>query len=275
MLTEDVEAETEEVEQEDTALPSTPAPTPVLRAKTQTMPTEAIGRLKREARERGKREAMGLLEEQAKAAGFSSLADAFQAMADSKKVAAAAPTPAAQEAKPAAAPSKNQDLRWQRELDRREKALQEAQRKLRLEEKRRKEIQRTMDQREVEQTIREQAILAGIHDVDFAVELARREARQIVDSVPADKVEEALRQFDERKFFNDLRGKRPYLFGEKVVQATTGTGIDAAAAGTPPAPTPAKVTDTAAKSDQVDARKMSRDEFTTRLQALGLNPQAV
>jgi hypothetical protein len=241
------------------------------------MPTEAIGRLKKEARERGKREAMNLLEEQAKAAGFSSLAEAFQVMAQAKNGAQTQtiPEPKPQQQATGAgnrSPGKN-DLRWQKELERREKDLQDAQRKLRLEEKRRKEIQRVMDQREVEQTIREQAILAGIQDVDFAVELARREARQIVNSVPPEKVEEALRAFDERKFFHGLRDKRPYLFGEKVVPATTGTGSDAQV--TPPAPSPAKVVDTAAKSDQVDARKMSRDEFSARLQALGLSADSL
>jgi len=279
MSTQEVGVETDEVETDegiDTEVEtetatSTPTPAPVAArsGKTQTMPTEVIGRMKREARERGKREAMNLLEEQAKAAGFSSLAEAFKTMADARKAPAAVVE--TQTATPA---SKIADQRMQRELDRREKTIQETQRKLRLEEKRRKEVQRFADQREVEQSIREQAILAGVQDVDFAVELARREARQIVNSVPPEKVEEALRAFDERKFFADLKGKRPYLFGEKIVPASTGAETDASTAA-PPAPTPGKVTDAAAKSDQVDARKLTRDEFQARLQALGLQTDRV
>lgn len=235
--------------------------------RTQTLPTEAIGRLKKEAREKGKREAMLELETQAKEAGFGSLKEAFQAVADLKK----APVPETRQAAQAPA-GKTNDPKWQKEIERREKLLQEAQRRLKMEERKRKELVRTMDQREVEQSIREQAILAGVQDVDFAVELARREARQIVNSVPPEKVEEALRQFDERKFFAGLRDKRPYLFGEKVVPATTGTAE--AVGSTTPAPSPAKVVDAAAKGDQTDARKMSREQFAEHLAKLGLNPGA-
>src|SRR6516162_5145663 len=63
----------------ETATDATEAQAPQIKSvgRNVVLPSQALGRIKNDAKERGKREAMGELEQQAKAAGFSSLAEAL------------------------------------------------------------------------------------------------------------------------------------------------------------------------------------------------------
>ena len=81
------------------------------------------------------------------------------------------------------------------------------------------------------------------------------------------KTEAELKAFDENKFFDELREKQPYLFGETVRPVTTGTG-----GKEPPAPTPGTVHKSSATNGQVDVKKMNRQEFDAHLQKMGLRP---
>lgn len=258
--------------------------TPVGGGKNVVMPTAALGRLKQEARDRGKKEAMAELDKQAKAAGFDSLQAMFattaalvrgqQPKANGKPSqpprpqAQVQPTVEEQYAAPQQQPQRTnqqhgrswkEQRRHEQQLDRERKA-RDQERKLRLmEEKRRKRVEHDREALEAEMYLREQAIMAGVKDVDYAVTLLRRS----IDG----KSEKELQSYDEQKFFSDLRERHPYLFGEVVRPVTTGTG----AGNAPTAPPPGKVTQQTATSAQVDASKMNDKDFREHLRKRGLN----
>lgn len=254
--------------------------------KNVVMPTSALGRLKQEARERGKKEAMAELEKQAKTAGFESLQAMFattaalvrgqgngQPKANGKpqRPQPQAHTQANVEVaeQPASAPQRQngqhqgrswkEQRRHEQQLERERKARDEERRFRLQEEKRRKRAEQHTEALEAEMYLREQAIMAGVKDVDYAVTLLRRSIEG--------KSEKELQTYDEQKFFTDLREKHPYLFGEVVRPVTTGTG----AGNAPTAPPPGKVTQQTANNAQVDAAKMNDKEFKDHLRKRGLN----
>jgi hypothetical protein len=262
--------------------------------KNVVMPTSALGRLKQEARERGKKEAMAELEKQAKAVGFESLQSMFATTAAlvkggqnhvSAKTNGAQkqpqrqqpPTQHHQEASEEQQPVQQQrpntngngqsngnrswkEQRRHEQLLERERKARDEERRFRLqEEKRRKRAEQHTEALEAEMYLREQAIMSGVKDVDYAVTLLRRSIEG--------KTERELQSYDEQKFFSELREKQPYLFGEISRPVTTGTG----AGNAPTAPTPGKVTQQAANSAQVDAAKMNDKEYKEHLRKRGLN----
>jgi hypothetical protein len=121
----------------------------------------------------------------------------------------------------------------------------------------RKELQRQLDAKEAEMELREAAITRGIKDSDYAIRLLTRSLEG--------KTEEELAKFDHGKFFDDLRGTHPYLFGEVVKPATTGTG-----AGAPAAPKPADAAAADAQNGRTDATKMTAEEYRAHLAKRGL-----
>lgn len=265
------------------------AGTPVGGGKNVVLPTAALGKIKRDAVERGKREAMADLERQAKAAGFESLQSMFSVTAALAKNGGSTAesngngkkkqgqqqqrtndAPRETEEEPQVrTEQRNQNggnhrswkeqQRWERQLERERKA-REDERKVRLqEERRRKTAERRAEALEAEMALREEAIKAGVKDVDYAVELLKR---NIVG-----KTEDDLKGFDEVKFFNDLREKQPYLFGEVAKPVTTGTGGKPA----PSAPTPGDVTKKTAQEGQIDANKMNPEQYKEHLRKRGLD----
>lgn len=259
--------------------------------KNVVMPTSALGRLKQEARDRGKKEAMAELERQAKTAGFDSLQAMFattaalvrgqgnaQPKANGKQQSQqnrpqVQQQPTIEEQVPVQQYRSNQQQqngqqhgrswkeqrRHEQQIERERKARDD-ERRIRLqEEKRRKRAEQHTEALEAEMYLREQAIMAGVKDVDYAVTLLRRSIEG--------KSEKELAAYDEQKFFATLRDKHPYLFGEIVRPVTTGTG----AGNAPTSPTPGKVTQQTAVNAQVDAAKMNDKEFKEHLQKRGLN----
>jgi hypothetical protein len=98
----------------------------------------------------------------------------------------------------------------------------------------------------------------GVTDVDFGTYL--------LDQYVSGKSPEELEKFDEKKWFEELRTSRPYLFGEVVRPATTGTGP-----GNPPAPRPSAALSTAATANGVDVKKMNPVQFRDYLAKKGLS----
>lgn len=249
--------------------------------KNVVLPSHAVGKLKSEARERGRREAMTELESQAKAAGFESL----QAMFSTTAALLKNQQKPQQQAKPTTQLSRNSEtqrearedrsssnrqpqggragkdqLRYERQLERERKAREE-ERRIRLsEEKRRKNLERSKEALEAEMHLREQAIMSGCKDVDYAVTLLKRSIEG--------KSESELQGFNEVEFFDSLREKSPYLFGEVVRPVTTGTG---AAAREPMAPKAGQVTKNAATGAQTDTRGMNDAQFREHLRKRGLD----
>jgi hypothetical protein len=252
--------------------------------KNIVLPRDAFNSRISAAAERGKRAAMAEADEQAKKHGFASMQDAFSTLAALKSGQANGRTngqpkppkrePAVEattqpdvdpdERRPNGGDSQRRSWKEQRKLEAQMERAQkerEAERRNRLhEERRRKDAERRAEALEAEMAIREQAIMAGVKDVGYAVHLLR----QNIEGKTADE----LKGFDEVKFFDELRGKQPYLFGERVVPVTTGTG----GKGTEPTPPkPGQTMSGQAAAGQVDAKKMNNKEFNEHMAKRGLS----
>jgi len=249
------QAETPTTQQAPAATPApaaqaAPAAT-AAESKVVMLPQSAMKELKEREREKGRKQALA---DMAKEAGFSSVEEMTKAMAKRKN--GGEPVrqtkPSNNTSRPHA-PDKND-----KELQRLSRERDELAKRMKYETERRKELQQEKEALEAEMSLREAAVQVGVKDIDVAIELLRRDTKG--------KTEEELRTFDEHKFFAGLRETRPYLFNEVLKPATTGTG-----AGNPPAPKPEEATQAGAQGSQIDARKMSREEYQNRLASLGLN----
>jgi hypothetical protein len=240
--------------------------------KNVILPQHAIGKLKEEQRQRGKREAVTELEAKFKAAGFSSIDDAIAAMAAAKaNTAKPAPAKAApvqkaaepefyadEEVQTAAQPQAQNDAAKQ--MQRLQREREKLAKQFAAEQAQRRKLQRTLEAKEAEFALRETAVSNGVKDVDYALRLIQRELEG--------KDEKALASFDETKFFGGLRQSHPYLFGELVVPATTGTGVGAA----PSAPKAGSVQAAQGAAGRMDARSMSQEEFQKLMRSRGFAP---
>lgn len=247
-----------------------PALPTIANGKNVILPQHAIGKLKQEQRERGKREAMTELEAKFKAAGFGSIDDAIAAMAAAKTASAKAPTPPPAKAKEpeielddevqavTAQPATQNDAAKQMQKLQRER--ERLAKQFAAEQAQRRKLQRQLEAKEAEFALRETAVGKGVKDVDYAIRLIQRELEG--------KDEKALAAFNEAQFFDTLRASHPYLFGEMVVPATTGTGVGAA----PAAPKATTVQEAQSAASKSDARSMKPDEFRRRMMQLGFNP---
>lgn len=238
-------------------------------------------RIKQEQRARGRREATAELDAKAKSKGFASYEHALQELDRLR-----APAPQAAPAAPATvAPTPQQTPTTEEEPEmpkpqtpvNDKNATRDAAERLRLQEERAKErkqwraserknreLQQQLDARDAEMHLREELYRSGVTDTDYALRLLTRELEG--------KTEEEITAFDRSKFYEGLRTSRPYLFGEKVVPATTGTSGTKTDGTSPPPPAPGAVAADAAQAGKFDARKAKPEEVSARLRELGLNP---
>jgi len=243
--------------------------------KTVVLPTHAFARLKKEEREKGKKAA---LQELATSLGFSSVEEftlsagklkAGQSSGSGQKTQAAPdrrPDNTSNRVqardsggKPSGRPDAKFMERFEKEKQRLEKDKADLAQRMRREVRGRRDEQQRGDALEAQMELQKQAMLVGVKDVDYAMRLLTRH----LDG----KSEKELSSFDETKFFEGLRDSNPYLFGETVRPATTGTGVR----NPPPAPRPGEVTQVSAQGNQLDARKLSQDDYRKLLVARGLN----
>ena len=239
-----------------------PAPTPNAPNGYLSIPQNALGKLKQEQRERGKREALSEMEARFKAGGFTSLDEAIAQLA-----ALRAPPPAP------AAPQKTQTTS-QPQFDRQnDQALLESRKQMEALAKERERLARELAREQAAKRVLESGNLAlqgeallnvaavrhGAKDSEYAVELCRRHLATLDDA--------DYETFDEDAFFADLRKEKPYLFGETVVFANTGVGVGDA----PVAPNAGTVTEAHGQSGRVDARKLTSTEFQKLLRERNLN----
>lgn len=236
-------------------------------------------RIKEEQRAKGRREAIDELDAKARAAGFESHEDALKALAALNKK-PAAPQPPAVVQKPAqGAPTmsnrtapKNEDADRLRAESLRAKEESAAERKRwRQENRQRRDLEAQLQAKDAEITLREECYRAGVKDVDYVIRLLARELQG--------KTQEEIAAFDRSKFYDSTRKDKPYLFGETVVAATTGTGGEAAkgdqaagAAGSQAAPGPGANAVDSAEKNKFDARTAKPEAVAARLRELGLNP---
>lgn len=217
------------------------------------MPTSAVARIKREERERGRREALAEVDGRLRKLGFSSIDDVERKA--SKGAAAQQQAPARQ--------GGGREGPGDGERGSRDGRTRQLGAKLAQEVKERKRLERELDAKDAEMELRLAATRAGVRDVDYAVEMLRRQLRG--------KSEDELKAFDEGKFFTEeLKRTHPFLYQAVPQPATTGAG------GGEPSPASASaVQGDAARSQTIDARKMPRDEYDKLLQKHNLaNPSA-
>lgn len=206
------------------------------------LPQSAMRRIKDQLHERGMKAALAEAETQAKAAGFSSFAEAIGAAADAKKNA-----------------GKRQpmiDKKSQEQLAAANKVAEEAKATAKREERKRIEAESRAAQNEAKFHVREQVLLAGIKpaDVDYVADRLEKTIARLSD--------EQVASFDEAKFFEELRKEKPYVFVETQILANTGTGNSQA---TPAAPKPSQVP----PPKGTDAREMSPLDFKRHMRAAG------
>lgn len=254
--------------QEAPGLQTQPAPQnamPPVNTGAVSIPQSAFAKLKEEQRRRGQREAREELEAKFRAHGFASLEDALAAVAAQRQQPAkAAPQQQQRQQQPATDQYQQQASRDGAIDPRQLKKIQQERERLAKEfareQAQRRKLQRQLEAKEAEMSLREAAVSHGVRDVDYALRLLQRE----LDG----KSEADLQSFNEADFFGKkLRTSHPYLFGETVVPATTGTG-----ASTPPAPRAGDVQQATGAAGQFDARKATAADFQAELRRRGLAP---
>jgi len=236
--------------------------------QTMQVPTSAMKRIKDEQYAKGRQEALRAL---AEGAGYGSADELTRALAGLRKP--AAPTPAPRQAAPAADPNDDvsqQELiqskqerraqgRFERMLEKTTRERDNYAQRYKQTEAQMKALQTKLDEKDAEVSLRQTAVEVGLKDVDYGLRLFFRELENMDEA--------KLETFSERAFFEGLRATKPYLFGETVRPATTGTGTGGAAT----APKPGAVSTTAAQGAQVDVRKMNPKEYEEHMRKRGLN----
>jgi len=224
------------------------------------MPTSAVARIKREERDRGRKEAVAEFQKQLKAAGFDNV-DALVKAAKGK----GQTTAAGDNAQTAPGAKRGGDSTAQvRSLTDQVRRISQRLTGLIKENKR---LQRQLDAKDAEMELRLTATRAGVKDVDYAVEMLHRK----VQGKSADE----LKGFDETKFFSEeLKKSCPYLYGAESQPATTSAGADASG-GTPKPADSTAAAATAAASKMLDARKMPREDYDAWLRKNGLTNPAL
>ena len=228
-----------------------------------SVPQSAFAKLKEDQRKRGQREAIEQLEAKFKAHGFGSLDEALAAAAASRQQPAKAqPQQMRQQTQPVASEQRDTPLD-SRQLQKLQRERERLAKQFAQEQAQRRKLQRQLEAKEAEMSLREAAVAHGVRDVDYALRLLQRE----LDG----KTEEQLNAFNEGEFFGKrLRSSHPYLYGETVLPATTGTGATG-----PTAPKADTVQAAQGAAGQFDARKATPAEFQAELRRLGLNPVGV
>lgn len=253
-------------------------------SKTVVVPTSAMKRIKDEAYSQGRSSALEAL---AKDAGFESQTDLVSALTRLKNpgtpagggtnVTPPAGKPAGTQPSGADDPvddgtgtvdvakardARREEGRYLRQLEKERNEKAKLSQALSSWQQKAKQTQEDLDAAKAEMHLRDIASGKGVRDRDYAIALLTREVEKMTPEQAA--------SFDEGAFFDGLRKTHPYLFGEVVVPATTGTGTG----GAPNAPNPGKVTTQNGKDGRVDVRNMNPQQYQEHLNKRGINPLA-
>ncbi len=126
-----------------------------------------------------------------------------------------------------------------------------------------RKLKRRADAAEARVALERIAVGVGIKDPDYAVTLMTRH----LEGKPSTEVDD----FDHKKFFENLRGTHPYIFGDATtVPLNTGTG-----GGAPPPPAPGPIVKKLGEDGQLDVKKMTSPEYAEHLRKRGINPNAL
>ena len=202
-----------------------------------TIPTNAISRMKADARRKGRDDAAKENEAKAKELGFRSYDEMLKAAVDARKR-GGAPKPNTgngtpqtnREPKPQqprqGQPGNSTDkdfLRLQQENQRMADAAKTANLRRANEEKRRRQAQAELDAERAQNQLLI-ASRSGVQpdEVHYAVQLLQRELADRQAGKSEAEREAVINGFDEEKFFaEDLRARKPYLYGAETKPANT------------------------------------------------------
>lgn len=261
------------------SVPQNQHPVEQRQPKILTIPSNAMSKIKKDERERGKKLALDEANAKARQLGFKDAADLESHALRAKNGARLAARPAARTREAAPPEEEEQEegaskpqaragqqnphprltSRYEKQIAKLTEERKRLNRQVSHEEKKRKAIERELQAKDAESALRMEAIRNGVKDVDYAIELLRRSM--------SGKTAEELRQFDEGKFFREeLRGTHPYLYGVDVVPADTS---NAAAGGSPTAQRREGASGTP-QNGAIDARSMSREDYNKLLRERGL-----
>ena len=169
------------------------------------------------------------------------------------------------------------DKKFEREKQKMQREKDEIAKKARSEARRARQLEDELDVERVNRQLERIALAEGV-----SAKEVRGALFYLADHLQ-DKSQDYRDKFDEAKYFREqLRTERPYLFGETVRPATTGTGAQpgnaaankAAGNAPPPAPAPGAARQVGADGQKIDARTMSAESFRELLAKRGLNPSA-
>jgi hypothetical protein len=229
-------------------------------------------RIKDEAESKGRQRALAELETIAQAAGFESAAAAFQAMSDLKKQQAARPInpqPPENVMATPKPPKPNKPVtvdKAAQEAARRASLADEERQRWKSDRKARRRLERDVEAKDTEIQLRGQIYGFGVtgRNVDYVLHQLRLDMRG--------KSVEELAKYDPKAFVETLRKDQPYLFGETVQPATTGTNGTTPETGTPATPPAGQPTVDAAAQMQFDARSAKPEAVSEFMKKLGLDP---
>lgn len=252
------------------------APAPKPGGKVIPVPTGDFKKIKDEARERGRREALSELDQHAVQAGFTSMADALGALAKIKQ--GVPQQHQATRSQPQEKPTmpknpENKTLtpaqgKGAADSARHAEERAKMRKQWRREEKQRRHLERELKAAEASKELQRELFNMGVRDVDYVERLI---ARQL-----AGKSEEEIAKFLKEELTvyvtDTVRKERPYLFGEVVAPANTGTNGSKPDGSQPATPAAGQPGVQAAQEQQFDARNATPQQVQERLRKLGLNP---
>ena len=243
--------------------PPAGAAPPSQQGKNVMIPKAAFDKRVEQAKKSGRTAYQAELDAAAVAKGYANHA-ALMAHVDGLLTRSAAPRPpqarlqgqAGPSDAPAPVPPKNRNDRqamqqFERDKARAQREREQSERRLADEQKRRRKAERERDAIEARSNLERIAGRSGVKDIDYAIHLYTQHCQG--------KSEDELGKMDEESFFKGLRQGHPYIFGETVVPATTGT------AGAPPGshvpPSAAGTAAAAGLAGSIDVTKMNKEQY--------------
>lgn len=233
-------------------------PPPVAPQPKKQVTTRDLSGIRKTEQSRGYKRAMGEQRKRARALGYESVDAMFTAVQEGKK---GNPGPQAQP-KPQVDDRKMARLLkdksgWDAERSRLRKRIAHSEKQARF-------FKRQVTQLTVEADLRVAAVRAGVTDVDYSLQLLRRDM--------GGKRGKDLDGFEPSKFFAGLKKSHPILFSPQEEPASTGNGSPNVAPPAPPKHT-APPKDTSSEETPKDAREMTRQQFDSHLADMGIrNP---
>lgn len=242
--------------------------------KIHQITANGFAELKKSEREKGRKAA---LEQLAKDNGFKTVEELLMAMPRLRQAGDPAPQPAPKNGTGNQPPKQggtrlpdsfsDKDVkRWQRENEQLRVKNEQLAKDAQVSRRRVRSLSQQINDLEVTSSLKDIAVSCGITEVDFAIDLLKKDARKQTIGKTDEEASKILDAYDEVSFFNGLRESRPYLFGEVKRPATTGTG----ASGEPAAPSASDAKKAEAQRGKVDVSKMTRDEYEAYKRSLGL-----